>query len=261
LQNAKRLRYQTDTMARKMTPKEVRKIIGDVPHMSLAQGERLTRLIHENQLESILELGTAHGVSTCYFAAALAELGRGAIVTIDFTSGRNRSPSVDELIERCGYTDLVSVYRDPTSYTWQLMKFLREDPTPRFDLCYFDGAHNWFVDGFAFFLVDRLLKTGGWIVFDDLDWTFAASPALRDTSQVRNMPADERETPQIKLVYDLLVKPHPSYGDFAVEDGWAFARKLPESARVATAVRTERVYVKVSLLSQIEKRIRRLIGG
>jgi hypothetical protein len=32
---------------------------------------------------------------------------------------------------------------------------------------------QWFVDGLAFFLVHRLLKPGGWIIFDDLDWTHA----------------------------------------------------------------------------------------
>ena len=28
-----------------------------------------------------------------------------------------------------------------------------------------DGPKHWITDGFAFFLVDKLLKEGGWIVF------------------------------------------------------------------------------------------------
>jgi hypothetical protein len=41
------------------------------------------------------------------------------------------------------------------------------------------------------------------------------------------MPPEERITPQVRKVYELLVKPHPSYGDFRTEDGWAYAHKLP----------------------------------
>ena len=37
------------------------------------------------------------------------------------------------------------------------MKMLEDDPEPRFDFCYIDGVHNWADDGFAFFLIDRLL--------------------------------------------------------------------------------------------------------
>jgi hypothetical protein len=116
------------------------------------------------------------------------------------------------------------------------MKMLQEDPRPRFDLCYLDGAHTWFVDGFAFFLVDRLLRRGGWIIFDDLSWTYSTSPTLKDTEAVRRMPPEERDTPQIELVYELLVKTHPGYGDFHAKHGWAYARKLTASGRIARGI-------------------------
>ncbi len=103
---------------------------------------------------------------------------------------------------------------------------LEKDPSPQFDFCFLDGAHDWFTDGFAFLLVDKLLKPGGLIVFDDLDWTFDSSPMLRGTDKIKNMPVEERETAQIRKVYELLVLPHPSYGDFVTKNGWAYARKL-----------------------------------
>jgi hypothetical protein len=107
---------------------------------------------------------------------------------------------------------------------------LQQDPTPRFDLCYLDGAHDWFVDGFAFFLIDRLLRPNGWILFDDMDWTYAGSPTLGQTDRVKQMPEDERTTKQIRLVYDLLVKTHPGYHNFRDEGEWAFAQKAAGSA-------------------------------
>jgi hypothetical protein len=120
-----------------------------------------------------------------------------------------------------------------------LMRLLQEDATPRFDLCYLDGAHDWFVDGFAFFLVDRLLRPNGWIIFDDLDWAYATSPALGHSDRVRQMPEDERTTAQIRLVYDLLVKTHPDYHNFRDEGEWAFAQKRADrpSSRDRTVVK------------------------
>ena len=78
--------------------------------------------------------------------------------------------------------------------------------------------------------MDRLLKTGGLIVFDDLDWTYKASPALKKTDAVQLMPQDERDTPQIRKIYELLVIPHPSYGEFVEKDGWAYARKVSQES-------------------------------
>jgi predicted O-methyltransferase YrrM len=201
-------------------------IVRDTPHMTAAQGERITSFILENQISDILELGFRHGVSTAYMATALAQTGNGRIVTVDLTSAKDNQPNIEDLLGRIGERDRVEVFYEPTSYTWRLMRLLREDPSPRFDLCYIDGAHDWFVDGFAFFLVDRLLRPGGWIIFDDLDWTYAGSPALAHTERVRQMPEDERTAPQVRLVYDILVKTHPHYHNFLEEGEWAFAQKV-----------------------------------
>ena len=144
-----------------------------------------------------------------------------------------------------------------------LMKMLEDDPSPHFDLCYLDGAHEWFTDGFAFVLVDRLLQPGGLIIFDDLDWTYETSPSLKNTERVRRMPADERSTQQVRKVYELLVKTHPDYGDFTERDGWGYARKRRSSSRQAVnELRTETVYEKEYIglgaaILQIARRIAR----
>jgi predicted O-methyltransferase YrrM len=201
-------------------------IVGDTPHMTRGQADRISDFILHNKIQDILELGFRHGVSTAYMAAALGRAGRGRIVTVDLLSARSNKPSIEELLDRVGERDRVEIFYEPTSYTWRLMRLLQEDATPRFDLCYLDGAHDWFVDGFAFFLVDRLLRPNGWIIFDDLDWAYATSPALGHTERVRGMPEDERTTAQIRLVYDLLVKTHPDYHNFRDEGDWALAQKI-----------------------------------
>lgn len=66
----------------------VRKEVEGIPHMNAAQAETMTDVILTNQFQSLLELGFRHGVSTCYMAAALDELGGGSITTIDLTNAR-----------------------------------------------------------------------------------------------------------------------------------------------------------------------------
>jgi predicted O-methyltransferase YrrM len=105
------------------------------------------------------------------------------------------------------------------------MKLLEENNNPIFDFCYLDGAHDWATDGFAFLLVDKLLKPGGWIIFDDIDWSYAKSPALKEKDFVKRMSEEERTTHQVRKVYELLVKTHPNYDSFKVESAWAYARK------------------------------------
>lgn len=154
-----------------MDVEEVGRVVGDTPNMTQEQAHRLTEFMTRERVLDVLELGFNHGVSTSYMAAHLTGRG-GHITTIDFVSARHREPNIEGLLGKFGLRNLVTIHYEPTSYTWRLMKLLEEDDSPRFDLCYIDGAHSWFVDGFAFFLVDRLLRPGGWIVFDDLDWTF-----------------------------------------------------------------------------------------
>jgi predicted O-methyltransferase YrrM len=208
-----------------MTPHTVKDTLGDLPRMGLRQAKRLTQLLTEHDLRDCLELGFSRGVSSCYIAAALQEMGGGSLVTIDLISAKDKRPNIEENLTRLALREFVTVHYEPVSYTWRLMRLLQEHPQPRFDFCYIDGAHTWAVDGLAFFLVERLLRPGGWILFDDMNWTFAKSQTLRDSESVKAMPADERELAQVRLIWDLLVKPHPGFDTFLEENGWAFARK------------------------------------
>jgi predicted O-methyltransferase YrrM len=207
---------------------EVSTRVANVPHMTRKQGRTIYEFVLRNKPSRILELGFAHGVSACYMAAALQELGGDRrILTIDTHHALEREPSIKELLDRCELGHLVTPIFADTSYTWELMRMLGEQPQPRFDFVYVDGAHRWDPDGFAFLLADRLLAPGSWVVFDDLDWTLASSPTLRDTDWVRELPEDQRNTAQVRKVFELLVRTHPDYGDFREQDGWAWARKRP----------------------------------
>lgn len=201
----------------------------------------MTQHVLEHKPSAVIELGFRHGVSSCYIAAALDELGEGHLTTVDLSGARTATPNIEDLLETLGLRDLVTVHYEPTSYNWRLMRMLETEPPPRFDLCYLDGAHNWYVDGLAFFLVDRLLEPNGWLILDDLDWRYASSPSLSGSPETAALPQDEREAAHVRKIWELLVKPHPSYGEFSEEGSWAFARKLAQPAQGERSVVVERI--------------------
>ncbi|MFC1525867.1 class I SAM-dependent methyltransferase, partial [Candidatus Latescibacterota bacterium] len=165
------------------------------------------------------------------------EKGQGRVVTIDNQSARDRLPDVSTLLAQAGLEDYVEVIFAQSSYTWELMKLVEEQTAegqcaPLFDFCFIDGAHTWEADGLAFFLVEKLLNPGGWLLFDDLYWTYSSMEESPDT-----MPAEEQETSQVERVFSLLVCQHPSFHNHSIRDGWGWAQKrAPQEAGTATNV-------------------------
>lgn len=103
------------------------------------------------------------------------------------------------------------------------MKFIEKIKEPIYDFIFIDGAHDWYTTGYAFFLVDKLLKPNGYILFDDLNWTFYHSP----TANHNNHPLEEQKTKQVRNVWELLVKQHSNYHNHIEipEFDWAIAQK------------------------------------
>lgn len=210
----------------KMELEDANKILKDVFGMSLGQAKYLEKFITNNKLSNLLELGFAHGVSSCYLATILKNNGKGHLTTIDLLSAKNRKPNIEQLLKKLELTEYTSIYYEYESYNWRLMKFIEENNEPLFDFCYIDGAHDWNVDGFAFLLVDKLLKPGGWVIFDDMDWTFGSSPSMRNIGRVLNMPPDVKNTPHVSKVFEILVKKHPNYCNFETTNfGWGITQK------------------------------------
>lgn len=195
------------------------------------RGSEIYDFIREQRPHECLELGFAHGVGTVYMAAALEANGAGRVTSVDIPSVLERVPTAEETVERAGLAHRVELVVEQTSYNWFLQRKLREQRTrddiePLYDFVFLDGAHTWADDGLAFALVDRLLRPGGWILFDDLDWRLGEDSGA---------PAEERELAQVKEVWELLVVTHPSYDEIRTDGSIGWARKSPDAA---TAVRT-----------------------
>lgn len=210
--------------------KDVAKILKDVPFMSILDGKIIYDFIRKGGFQNILELGFGHGTSTCYLAAALDENKSGLITTMDNQLAKDRKPNIFTLLEKTNLNDYVKPIFADTSYTWELMKIIERQTIqgickPIFDFCFIDGAHTWEVDGLAFFLVEKLLKPGGWILFDDLYWTFAKSPSLKNTKLVQEMPEDQKTTPQVERIFSLLVSQHQNFENIKIYKEWGWVQK------------------------------------
>jgi predicted O-methyltransferase YrrM len=206
----------------------VRSEFDELPYMRHPQALLLRDLVADHDITDIIEIGFYHGKSSAYFAAILEDRGRGHLTTIDFESARRRKPNLAQVLSALNLRHRVTPLYAERSYTWELAKMIRANPRPQFDLCYFDGGHTWDATGFGFVLVDLLLRPGGWIVFDDLKWTIDS--AIPDMARVPNhwlaCSPDERTTPAVQLVFDLLV-PHLGYTDVRTANSgeWGVARK------------------------------------
>lgn len=191
----------------------------------------LYRFVRENGFRSCLELGFAHGVSSVYIAAALEANAAGHLTSVDIPSALDRTPLASELLARAGLSHRVELVIDPDSYVWWLRERLRAQLTdagiqPLYDFVFLDGAHTWDVDGLAFCLVDRLLRPGGWILFDDLDWI---------PPQDAPVPRNTLAFPHVREIWDLLIQTDPRYDELRTDGSWGFAHKSPQQT---PAVRT-----------------------
>jgi predicted O-methyltransferase YrrM len=207
--------------------------------MSPEQGRIVYDHVRATRPAEVLELGTAHGVGAAYLAAALEDNGAGRLTTVDF-AGAAYDPSPEAVLARAGVAARVEVVREFSSYTWWLKEQVqaRSDRAgnvePLYDFVYLDGAKHWTIDGLAVVLAEKLLRPGGWLLMDDLDWTYAQDPGREATDGIvhRELSEPERTQPHLRAVFDLIVAQHPAFTDVRVQDEWwGWARKAPGEPR------------------------------
>jgi predicted O-methyltransferase YrrM len=218
---------------------DVRRIVEGIGGgTSLQRGEEIHRFVKEHRFERCLELGFAFGVSSVWIGSALEWNGFGTLTSVDLQTAHERRPTAEEIVGRAGLAERVELVYEETSYTWYLQRLLRQQLhdgqiEPVFDFVFLDGAHTWDVDGFALLLVDRLLKPGGWILLDDLDWRL-------DVERYPDVPDAERKLAQVREIWDLLLMPDSSYDEMSTDGLWGWARKsLTPTPSVRTVVRRD----------------------
>jgi predicted O-methyltransferase YrrM len=198
----------------------------NLKYMTHAQAVLLRKIVLDEGLRDLLELGICHGKSTAYLAAILEEAGAGRLTSLDTVDCLRLSPNVHEVLSTLGLGHRVEVCLHRRSFTMVLLQMLEGAPRRSFDFCYFDAGHSWDVTGFGFLLVDRMLKPGGWVLFDDLDFTldrYLRQPELAPRFH-RHAP-DEMTMRQVRKVFEVLVRDLGYRNLSEPRRDWGLARK------------------------------------
>jgi predicted O-methyltransferase YrrM len=246
--------------------KDAAEILDGIPYTSTKKGRFFYDLVLKNKPTKILELGFAHGVSACYFASALHELGTGKIDCVDLEMNKSSfSPSIEEVSHKLTLSSFINVYRESSSYTWFLKKKIETQTNnnfcePIYDIIFVDGPKDWTNDGLTFFLAEKLLRTGGLIILDDYSWTYnkhelSTGKKIEKGYVFPQLSEEEREEPQIKAIVDLLLLQHDNFNELQIiDDQIAMARKLNSSRNKIITFQTS-----YSLSYRAKKLIRKYI--
>jgi predicted O-methyltransferase YrrM len=127
-------------------------------------GAILYELIKEYNLENTLEIGMAYGLSTLSFCQAHQDKGTGSHVAIDPIQTK-RWKAIGLLNVKRASLDHRLRFFEAKSHE-VLPELLKQRET--FDLIFIDGLHLFDYVLLEFFYADKLLKPGGFLVFDDI---------------------------------------------------------------------------------------------
>jgi predicted O-methyltransferase YrrM len=231
--------------------KQVYDVVGHLPCTEETQCRMLYDWIIESRPKECLELGFLYGKTSCVIAAALHEIGEGHLTSLDMEAVRNHHGN-SNILDNLGKADLqafVTPVFSQVSYTWELKKIIEANTKgnqcyPFLDFIFLDGAHIWEPDVCAFFLAMKLLKPGGWFLFDDYMFTIAKSDWWSRSPEMEGKPADYRNESQVERLVTLVVSQHPDIESVLIRDNWVWARKkadITNSGGPSVAVLTKTI--------------------
>lgn len=213
------------------------RVFRDVPHMTPAQGRVAFDHLRASGARDVLDIGTCHGTSAAYFAAAVADRG-GRVTTVDSAQFDDSTPALEWVqagLRSAGVHEAIDVVRIAhSSYAWWLKEQVEAHSdaagncVPQYDFVYLDGAKSLTIDGVSVLFIERLLRPGGWLLLDDVSWTYESNPAVVQTEGVHYSMSDAELTqPHVRAILELIVKPSPAFASIRREqDGqWAWVQK------------------------------------
>ena len=130
------------------------------------EGELLQKLVMELQPAVTLEVGLAYGISALFICEALSRIDGARHIVID--PGQYSSWGGIGLanLEKAGFHSLVD-FRCSES---QIVLPQLAAQGVQIDFAFIDGFHTFDHTLVDFFFVDKMLKPGGVVVFDDANW-------------------------------------------------------------------------------------------
>lgn len=136
--------------------------------ISRRQGEFLQRIVSDLKPTTTLEVGLAYGVSAMYICDALDRTADVRHIVMDshqLTDVWDQGAGLNNL-KQAGYQDIIEFHDAESQRALPRL----EASGLKIDFAFIDGAHTFDHALVDFFYIDRMLRKGGVIAFDDTGW-------------------------------------------------------------------------------------------
>jgi predicted O-methyltransferase YrrM len=136
-------------------------------NMDRREGELIQRMIAAVEPSMTLEVGMAYGLSTLYICDALSKLPKTAHhIAIDPKQSEHYRDIGKFNVRQAGFAHMVQIIEQGSELA---LPRLLADGT-RIDLAVIDGWHTFDHALVDFFYINRMLRVGGVVILDDVDW-------------------------------------------------------------------------------------------
>lgn len=176
------------------------------------EGRFLQQLIMQSEPMHTLEIGLAYGISALYICEALERWPDARHIVIDPNQfggewGQSWEGTGIHNLRNAGYESKVELLEMPS---YQALSQL-EQKDQKIDFAFVDGWHTFDYTLVDFFFIDKMLKVGGIVAFDDANWTsirklcryiatnFSSYSVVQDHDEV-----DEQESLRRRILEKLL---------------------------------------------------------
>lgn len=176
----------------------------------------LERVLETNPAPIVCEVGIGIGATSIELCRRLDNRG-----IIHFYDYQEKLDDLKADLDAQGFYNTVWVgntRRTFDSYSWKLSKLLLECRILRvdglFDFVFLDGAHAFHHDAPAALALKDLLKPGGYLLFDDYDWTFKISPTMNPdvNPEIAEQYSDDQiAAPHVRLICDVFFDADPQF--------------------------------------------------
>lgn len=164
---------------------------------------------------SVAEIGVDIGATACSILEILEEEDTYYMFDLDYKINELYEDFLKASFVKAKVIPCANTTRRFDCYSWSLMKLYKERGKEAFlDLVYLDGAHTFFHDAPTVCMLKKLIKKGGILVLDDMDWSFAVSPTCNpkvNPSVLEQYTEEQIETAQIAIVADMFLTDDPEW--------------------------------------------------
>jgi hypothetical protein len=188
---------------------------------------------NQNTPISVVEIGVDRGASTYPVSKLLRKGDRYDLFDV------NNCPLAKEL-DKIKSSSLCDIYfwgnstKEHDSYAWSLAKMYinlssikQGVDLPLWDVVYLDGAHTFNIDATSTAIIKKMVKVGGLIIFDDMDWTMEGSPTCNNSSNWKKYTNEQMKTSHVALIVNVLMRDDADFEEVKeMDDSRSVFRKI-----------------------------------